>query len=258
MAIQNSLRELLDLESILTGDILTCGRGQTGGGGSVFSGLLSCVMGQKQKMTTDVAKSLPIGAIVEVGRALDIDTRRRLMFANKLFMEAFAPFERDETRRIYAAHVLKQTWKELLGSAADKRYMVFLEFEARVPLRVIVLPSRVRFIVPLGSKHVLETAFPSAVGIEDPVDDEFIIGLHVSQGGQNTDLSNTENTCSPEMLVERIIELSRGMRLLPPAAYIQNPSWLQRIKKLVGRREDNATPVMKPVFDKLSLYHLDG
>lgn len=246
------LRDVLDLETILAGDILVCASPQQAGGGSLPMGMMSCLIGQRQKMTTEVAKSLPIGAIVEIGRALDINTRRHLMFANKLFMEAFAPYERDETRRIYAARVLTQTWGELLGSVADKRYMVFLEFGSGVresfSLRVIVMPSRVRLIVPLSDKQKLEAAFPLAVGIDDPVDDEFIIGLHVTEG--DTDLSL--NVCSPTTLVKHIVDLSRGMILLPPSAYIQKPSWLQRIKKFVGRRE-----YLQPVFDKLSLYQVD-
>jgi hypothetical protein len=256
------LRSMLDLENIIAADILVCSRFpyQNGaglqGGSPPHASLLDCLLGQKQKVSTSIAKSLPMGVIVEIGRALDMETRMNLMLANKLFMDAFAKEERDATRREYATQSLADMWHSLMGKATEKNYSMFFEFNSddiaqHHFVRLDILPGKVRFIVDLAARDTLTNLFPLAEGIADEIDNEYIIGIKVA--GYD-DFSSNE--AAPESIVDATRRLTFGMQMLAPAAYARNPSWLKKVKKLMGFSNPYQSVSMKPVFDKLALFHI--
>lgn len=254
----SDLRAMLDLETIMAADILVCSRSSAGGGVGGVGGstgsrvrLLDCLIGQKKRLPTQTAKSLPMGVIVEIGRALDIETRMNLMLANKLFMEAFAIDERDAIRREYAAHLLKNMWYTLLGKASDKNYSMFFEFEDA--LRVDILPGKIRFVVNIENANSLSNVFPTAHGIADEVDDEYIIGIKLAE---RDDFGNNEATAGA--IVDAIRQLSAGLTMLPPIAYAGNPTWLQKVKRLMGFNNPYQPLSLQPIFDKLAMYHISA
>ncbi len=265
MAVETAdLRSMLDLESIIAADILVCSRSVRSGVGSVAQqngagfrspGLLNCLLGQRQRLPSSTAKALPMGVIVEIGRALDIETRMNLMLANKLFMEAFSKEERNDLRRDLALQSLINTWRVLMQTGVDKNYSMFFEFESpdqQHMVRLNILPGSVRFVVDLESSNHLQRLFPNAEGIADEIDKEYIIGLRVA-----TFDNLNSNKATPETIVSGIQRLTTGMQMLPPIAYSRNPSWFRKVKKLMGFSNAYQTLSMQPVFDKLALYHIN-
>jgi hypothetical protein len=258
------IRSMLDLESIIAADILVCSRisrsyyqngaGARGPLGARASALLDCLLGQKQKLPTSTAKSLPMGVIVEIGRALDMETRMNLMLANKLFMEAFSKEERNDFRNELAAQSLTNTWHSLMEKGIDKNYSMFFEFESADKQRMVrlnILPGRVRFVVDIESRESLQRLFPMAEGFADEIDGEFIVATRVA-----TIDNFSKNKVTPKTIVSAIQRLTIGMQMLPPIAYTRNPSWFKKMKKLIGFNNAYQTLSMQPVFDKLALYHI--
>lgn len=236
------LRAVLDIEMILAGDILACQ--------GIEHSMLACLMAQKQKLPLGAIKSLPMGVTIEIGPALDINTRQNLMLGNKLMMEAFSA---DLTRRKYAFQVLSDTWLTLFGNAAYNNYSLFFEFNN---LCIQILPGKVRFIVNATDAAVVQNLFPLAEGIRDPVDDDFIIGINIADtlgsGAPNG------NQASPMTIVDSIRQLPNNHIMLPPSTFAKSRNWLEKKNKLMGFGYKTKAVTMQPIFDKLFLFHISA
>ena len=238
MAIATSdLRAVLDLELILAGDILACK--------AVEHSMLACLLVQKQKLPPS-----PMGVTIEIGQALDIDTRQRLMMGNKLMIEAFSA---DLIRRKYACQMLADKWLTLFGNAVDINYSLFFQFQnINTDLCVQILPGKVRFIISATSAVALQSMFPLAESITD--DGNYIIGINIVAAANASD----GNQATPTTFVNAIGRLTADMSMLPPASYARNLSWLKKVQKLMGFMNHDTSALMSPIYDRLFIYHISA
>jgi hypothetical protein len=123
------------LESILSGDLTNCpirvgngGGSRSGGakrGGSGFSSVTStinCLIRQGKTLfgarrnNVNTPMEVPAGILYEIGQHCDIETRKRLMFASKLFNEAFSATDVDDTHAEFALDQLRKHWKDIFDT----------------------------------------------------------------------------------------------------------------------------------------------
>lgn len=216
--------ESADLEKILAGDILICERVQTGG--ALFNmqhPLLKCLLRQKKKLSTPEVKELPMGVILEIGRALDVETRRNLMMANKLMMNAFTKEDRQETSAEYASYMLANTWKTLFETSAKKQYNMLFRFEQRRQRTYVELeigPAKIKISVSSNHIATLQDALPQAQMQRDIYTrNKWYVDLSITYDSIYENNEGKDNIATPSTVIDVISRITYGMEMLPPSAY---------------------------------------
>lgn len=248
------MNESADLESILSGDILVCERVQDGGAFNMRHPLLKCLLRQKKQLPTrqvaNVAQ-LPMGVIVEIGRTLDVETRKNLMLANKLMIDAFSNEDREETKSEYASYMLAKTWRTLFDTAVTKNYSLNFRFERQNKVVDVIISSDgnklfITLSINTTHKESLQKALPLAQMKESVNDNKSSIYLDITHDSVHENTRGKDNIATPTTVINALHRLTYGMEMLPPSAF----------RYTIFSRYARKTTRVKPIFEKLSMYHI--
>lgn len=186
-------------------------------------------------------KQLPMGVIVEIGRTLDVETRRNLMLANKLMMNAFTDEDREEITAEYASYMLAKTWKTLFETAVKTKYSLYFRFEQkRNHVDIEIRSDVITITVNKNKRAALQKALPQAE-------------MRTGMMGYNKWYIYLHITGKDSTVIDAISRLTSGMKMLSPSAH----QWSSSIFAWRRYSRANKTLVLKPIFDKLLNYHAE-
>jgi hypothetical protein len=221
--------------------------------------LLKCLLRQKNKPSSPDVKQLPMGVSVEIGRTLDVETRKNLMLANKLMMDAFSKEDRAETKAEYASYMLAKTWKTLFETAAKSEYSLYFRFEQQrtyVDVEIQCNNNKLSIVLTVNANYraTLQKALPKAEMrmTLDGRNDKWNIYLNITYDSSYENNRGKNNIATPSTVVNAINRITYGMEMLPPSAYKYSS-----FRFTLFSRYTNKTSRLKPIFEKLSIYHAE-
>ena len=254
-----SSEEMIELAKILVCDIAISNTNNSLKGGGIFDKYYkSC----PNINPVEAAVELPKGVIVEIADKLDNDTRTRLMFLNRLFMEAFSPSNVQVTKQKRISKILIESWTTLLRVGENRKYIMSFNFEHNGNIINLYLANGfMKISIPSQDNEAignLKSVFE--IGDNDMFhdDDDDTWGIGIIFGTDPLPYETANKYYTIDHLVNKLANFTKGFKMQAmPSLYKSGEMWLKKVYRSLFNKELKSSK-LQPVFEKLSVYLLQA